>query len=494
VAHAMTLPTLAQRYLLAIAALTLLRFAAAARLPLSADEAYYWLWSRHLAAGYFDHPPAIAFVIRAGTVLFGDTALGVRFGALILSVVASAFVWQSAAILLKDELAAARACLFFNLTLLVSVETLAATPDAPAVATAAAFLFATAKVWQSESGRWWLAVGVAAGLSLLSKYTGFFLGAGVLAWLIFSPKARRWFVSPWPYLGGLLALAIFLPNLLWNSSHGWATFVFQLSRIGAGHLTFRFLAEFLGVQILLATPFIFALAALGMAFSSRDRDSATFLLAALVFPSAVYFLVHSLHDRIQGNWPCFLYPALAVAAAEAVARTDWSGWTVPIWRISRRLAVPVATFLLVAVYAQALFGIVPLGRSDPLARLLAVGMEDVTGTVERLAAQDRAAAILTTDYASTAWLSFALPAHPKIVQLNEEQRYQDAPRPDRSLLSSPLLYVVEQRLDRHDFVAAHFTDVTPIAHVDRLRKGVAIAHYVIYRVAGLRGAPLGRMP
>ena len=490
----MNLPKLAGRYMLAIAALTLLRAAAAAFLPLSADEAYYWLWSRHLAAGYFDHPPAIAFVIRSGTLIFGDTSLGVRFGALILSLVASAFVWRSAATLLEDEVAGARACLFFNLTLMVSVETLAATPDAPAVATASAFLSMLAKLRQSQDGRWWLATGLAAGLSLLSKYTAFFLGAGVLAWLIFSPSARRWFVSPWPYLGGFLALAIFLPNLFWNASHGWATFVFQLSRVAAGHLTFRFLLEFLGAQILLATPFIFALAALGLAFSSRDRDSATFLLAALVFPSAVYFLVHSLHDRIQGNWTCFLYPALAIAAADAWAKTDWNSLSEPVWRLSRRLAVPVAAVLLLAVYAQALFGIVPLGRSDPLARLLAVGMADVTGKVEQLSAEHHAAAILTTDYASTAWFSFSLPSHSKVVQLNEEQRYLDAPRPDQRLLSQPLLYVVEERLDRHAFVAAHFTSVVPVAHVDRVRRGVAIAHYVIYRVGGLIGAPLGRVP
>jgi 4-amino-4-deoxy-L-arabinose transferase-like glycosyltransferase len=490
----MSLPRSAQRYLLAIVALSLLRLVAAALLPLSADEAYYWLWSRHLAAGYFDHPPAIAFVIRAGTLVFGHTPLGLRYVPFLLSLIASAFVWRSAAILVGDDLAGARSCLFFNLTLMISVETLAATPDAPAVATAAAFLYAVAKLWQTENGRWWLCVGVAGGLSLLSKYTGLFLGAGVLAWLIFSPKARRWLLSPWPYLGGVLALALFLPNLLWNASHDWVTFVFQLSRVTAGHLTFRFLFEFLGAQLVLASPFIFVLAALSMAFSSRERDSATFLLAALVFPSAVYFLVHSLHDRIQGNWPCFLYPALAIAAAEAFARSDWRGWTEPVWRLSRRLAIPVAAILLVGVYAQALFGLVPLGRSDPLARLLAVGMPDVTKNIEQLAAQDHALAILTTDYASTAWFSFYLPSHPTIVQLNEERRYPDAPRADIDLLSRTLLYVVETRLDRQDVVAAHFSKVTAIARVDRLRRGVAIAHYVIYRVEGFHGAPLGRLP
>ena len=54
------------------------RLALAAWLPLFPDETYYWEWSRHLAPGYFDHPPAIAWVIRGGTVLLGDTPLGVR--------------------------------------------------------------------------------------------------------------------------------------------------------------------------------------------------------------------------------------------------------------------------------------------------------------------------------------------------------------------------------------------------------------------------------
>jgi len=485
---------LSQRYLLVIAALTILRFAAAALLPLSADEAYYWLWSKHLAAGYFDHPPAIAFVIRSGTLALGDTPLGVRAGGLVLSLLASWFVWKTGETLLHDGVAAARACLFFNLTLMVSVETLAATPDAPAVVAAAAFVFALAKVLDSGKGVWWLGVGGAAGLALLSKYTAFFLGAGLLAWMLFSPRGRRWFATPWPYLGGCVALLVFTPNLFWNGAHGWTTFVFQFSRIGVGHFTLRFLAEFLGAQILLATPFIFALAALDLAFSSRDRDSGTFLLAALVWPAAVYFLVHSLRDRIQGNWPCFLYPALALAAAEAFARTDWSGWTVPVWRVSRRLAVPVASVLLAAVYAQALFGVVPFGRSDPLARLLGVGFDQVAQNVQRLEANVGAAAILTTDYESTSWFSFYLPAQSRIVQLNEEYRYPDAPRPDAALLSRPLLYIVETRLDRHDLVARDFGSVTPVAHFDRLRRGIAIAHYVAYRVAGWRGAPAGRMP
>ena len=482
------------RILAVIVALTVLRAIAAAVLPLSADEAYYWLWSRHLASGYFDHPPAIAFIIRAGTLLFGDTALGVRAGGIVLSVLASVFVWRAGAALLRDEDAGARASLFFNLTLMISVETLAATPDGPAVACAAAVLYALAMIERTGRGAWWLGVGVAAGLGLLSKYTIFFLGAGMAVWLLLSPKARLWLATPWPWAGGAIAGLIFLPNLMWNESHGWATFVFQFGRIAGGHFTLRFLFEFLGAQLVLASPFVFVLAALALAFRARDRDSATFLLAALVFPSALYFLAHSLHDRIQGNWPSFLFPALAVAATEAWRERDWTGWTAAVWRVCRPLAAPVAAVLLIAVYAQALFGVVPFGRSDPLARLLAVGFDGVAQNIERVRSAAGADALVTTDYESTAWLAFYLPGHPPVIQANEDYRYLDAPAAGAPLLAKPALYVVEQRLDKHRALASLFGQVREVARFDRLRHGVPIAHYVAYALSGWHGASFGRVP
>jgi len=103
-----------------ICVLLLLRGVMAAVLPLSADEAYYWLWSQHPAWGYYDHPPMIAWLIRAGTLLLGDTPLGVRAAGVVLSLPATWFVWRAAALILKDETKAALAALFFNLTIMVS--------------------------------------------------------------------------------------------------------------------------------------------------------------------------------------------------------------------------------------------------------------------------------------------------------------------------------------------------------------------------------------
>lgn len=477
-----------------VAALVLLaglRLAAAALLPLTSDEAYYWLWSRHLAAGYYDHPPAIAWLIRAGTAFFGDTEFGVRAPGVLLSFGASWFVWRSAVILLAEERAGALACLFFNLTLMITVETLAATPDAPQIFAAAAFIWTLAKVAETDDGRWWIAAGAVAGLGLLSKYSTLFLGVGALIWLVTSPPMRRWLVSPWPYAGGLLAAAIFSPNLLWNSQHGWATFIFQFGRMEASHFTLRYLGEFVSAQALLATPFILILAVFGFAAASwRDKHRA--LVAAILSPSTAYFAWHSLHDRVQGNWPCFLYPLLAIAAADAVLRTDWTGWRKTAVRWSGKAAIPLACVLLLAGYAQALIGVVPMGRKDPLARLLAVGFPNVVDHVNALKQVNGADAILTTDYASTSW--FAFYGHFTIVGLGEDYRWPNAPAASAALFQHPALYVTEIRRDRHDLVLARFAQVTEIARFDRERKGVPIAHYIVYRVAEPTGRDLGRMP
>ena len=468
----------------AISILIALRFVAGAVLALSADEAYYWLWSKHLAAGYYDHPPMVAFLIRGGVTFFVNTSFGVRFLPLLLSIAASWFVCRAGTLILNDQRAGVLSCLLFNLTLMVAAETMAATPDAPLIACSAAFRFALAKVDNSQDRRWWLAVGIAGGLALLSKYTAFFLGAGALAWIVFVPNARRWLLSPWPCLGVVIALAIFAPNLWWNATHHWMTFAFQFGRIGSGHFTLRFLAEFLGAQLLLATPFILVCSVFGL---SRMIDKSLLVLTT-VLPAAAYFAVHSLHDRVQGNWPCFLYPALAIAAAGTMLRTDWSGWRAPVLIWSRRLAVPVAGLLLALCYLQAFFDVLPIGRKDPFARLLGVGISDAARRIEVA----RPAAVLTTDYETASW--FAFYGHLPVVQLNEESRWLTAPQPSVAQLGANLIYIVPRSRDRYAFVATHFENVVPLSPIDRTARGQAIERYDVYRVAGLRGGPLSRMP
>jgi 4-amino-4-deoxy-L-arabinose transferase-like glycosyltransferase len=469
--------------LAAVAILIGLRLAMAGLLPLSADEAYYWLWSKHLAAGYYDHPPAIAFLIRGGTLLFGDTPFGVRFFPILLSLPASWFVWRTAA-LLTDAERAAQAPLLFNLTLMVAVEGLAATPDAPSIATSAAYVWCLARLRQEGDRRMWLAAGAAAGLGLLSKYSALFLGAGTLVWLLTDPRARFWLLSPWPYLGGLVAAALFMPNLAWQAGHHWATFAFQFGRMAGGHLTWRYLAEFLASQAGLATPLIFILACAGLWRASKAADG-RFLLAALLWTGLGYFLVHALHERVQGNWPAFLYPVVAVLAAEAFGGGGRS------WRWMSWTAAPLAGLLLLAVYAQAGWGWLPL-KADPLPRLLGRGFPAIAQVVAKVIDVHLFDAVLTTDYETTAWLRFYQPAL-KVIQIGEPWRYPDSPAPG-ALLKRRLLYLVPVRRARGDLVRHFFTRVgLPTVMRTGWRAGTPIV-YELFPVRGPKDMQLGKMP
>jgi 4-amino-4-deoxy-L-arabinose transferase-like glycosyltransferase len=469
--------------------LLILRAVMAANLPLSADEAYYWLWSLHPAAGYFDHPPMIAWLIRAGTMLFGDTPLGVRFAGIVLSLPASWFVWRAAALILKDEDRAGLAALFFNLTLMASVELLAATPDMPSLVTGAGFVYFLARIQQAGNGQDWLGVGVAAGLGLLSKYSALFLGAGALLWLIVDRDARKWLLSPWPYLGAFLALAIFSPHLMWQSQHHWQTFLFQFARISDGHFTLRFVGEFVAAQFGLASPLLLLLMVLGLwratrlpsAHSGQDGQSGRLMLAILVWMGLGYFFQHALHDRVQGNWPCFLYPALAILAADAFALTGF------FWRRVSLFAAPLAAALLIAVYLQALVAWAPV-KKDPLARLLGREFAPIADVVDALVQAHLADAVLTTDYQTTAWLRFNHPDM-KVVQLNEPQRYPDAPAADAALLARPLIYLAEMRRDQHLLVQRDFGYT---GFPTQLQTPSSL--YMVYPVGRPKSSPLGRMP
>jgi len=470
-----------------LAVLIVVRGIVAGVTPLAFDEAYYWQWSKNLAWGYYDHPPLIAFIIRAGTAIFGDTSFGVRFVPLLLSILATIAVWRAGAILLESERAGALSALIFNAMPMIGVEMLVATPDAPQIAAAAVLFYALAKLAQTGNGAWWIAAGVATGFALLSKYTGLFLGLGMLFWLLAVPSQRRWFGSAWPYLGGVVALLMFVPVILWNANHDWVSFRLQFGRMGSGGLTLRYLGEFLAGQIGLASPFIAILGVAGVVSIARTPGSHRALIAALVMPAIVFFVWQSLRGRVQGNWPSFLYPAFAVAVVAASLSPALQQWRALKW--SARLAMPVALFMTGLIYAQAVWGIIPVIR-EPISRMLAVGIGRVANDIEILRAQNNANAIVTTSYELRGWLSFYLPSRPPVIQVNERFRWLNEPAPAADLFQGPLLYVTQIRNDQSESLAQRFSEVTPLAHIGRYRNGATFDEYMVYRLNGLKGEPL----
>src|SRR3979411_366243 len=282
---------------LTILALVALRRVAASWTPLTFDEAYYWMWSKHLAGGYYDHPPGVAFVIRLGTMIAGDTELGVRLVSILLALPMSWAVYRTASILFGVRLAST-ATILLNVTLMAAVGTLIVTPDAPLLVASSFVLFSLAKVLQTGRGAWWLAVGVATGTALLSKYTALFFGPAILIWLVAVPKLRRWLLSPWLYLGGLVALSMFSPVILWNADHHWVSFIKQIGRARIEDFRPAFIAELIPTQIAFATPLVFILGAMGLYALLRRDDGASaarMLINATFWTIVVYFIWHSLH-------------------------------------------------------------------------------------------------------------------------------------------------------------------------------------------------------
>jgi 4-amino-4-deoxy-L-arabinose transferase-like glycosyltransferase len=467
-------------FLSLIVVLTVLRAITAAHLPLSFDEAYFWLWSKRLAISYFEHPPLIALAIRAGTALLGDTMLGVRLMSLAASVAASWAVWRAGALIFGSEKSAWTACAFFNLTLMVASQGMGATPDIFVMAASAFLLWCVAELERTENPQWWFLAALALGFALLAKYTAFFLGLSLGLWLVSTPQGRRWLGSPWPYAAGLLAAAFLLPNLVWNGTHGWISFRYQFGRIGAEQVNPLHLLEFFGAQLALASPCILAMAMLSLVRETRHRLVGRLgMAAALVWPALLYFTVHSLHDRVQGNWPSFIYPGVAILAAAAAENAQRF-----VTRWLTRLAVPVASLILAISYGQAWAGLFPLGKADPVARMTAVGFEPVAKKISARAETEHAAALVTTRYVNTGWLAFYVRPHLPVLQSAEEYRWTDAPVADRKLLQSPLLYVTEHPQRELRFVKRYFSQVTFRSCVPRMWRGKLVDNFCLYRLSG----------
>lgn len=440
----LSLSPLARQATIVVFALIALRLAAAAVTPLAFDEAYYWMWSQHLAGGYYDHPPMVALVIRAGTLIAGDSELGVRLVSILLALPMSFAVYQATAILFRSARAAATAAILLNVTLVVAVGTIIVTPDAPLMVAAAFVLFFLAKVVDSGRGVWWLAVGAAVGAALLSKYTALFFGVTILAWLVAEPKLRRWLVSPWPYLGGLVTCAMIAPVVAWNAEHGWVSFAKQFGRAKFDGLTLRFIGELIPAQIAFATPPVFLLGAMGLAALLTQRGGprpARLLINLTLWPILIYFTIHSLHSHIEANWLAPVYPAFAVAAAVAAHEVAWSRRWQRAVDLSRRSAVPVGALMLVALIVQANTGWLNGNRRDPTLRSIGIGWSDAAREVEAARARSGATCVLAPDYGTTAWLAFYLPPGTCVRQAFEPIRWVNMPAPDRAALGATSLFV-----------------------------------------------------
>lgn len=474
-----------------MAAMVVLRCLVARRVDLETDEAYYWLWSRHLAASYYDHPPMIAYLIRLGTALFGDTVFGVRSMAIACIIAASGAVYALAVVLFGDRRLGLLAAVWFTVMPHTAFFSIVMYPDTPALLFWLLCCLALALVWKSGRGAWWYAAGAAMGLLLLSKYTGVFLFAGAGMWLAAAPQMRPWLKRHEPYLAAAIALVLFSPVIVWNAEHHWVSFAKQFGRAldksngGLGEA-----ANFVGIQALWVSPLIFAFAVAGLAVATARgvfRQQANWLLLSVAAaPMLAYFLVHALSAEVLPQWPSAAYGIAVIAAVAAFA----PGATVPprpaLVRFGFAAAPWTGLAFTLALLAQMTFQPVAVpAAQDPLA--IFDGWAQLAADLRAVAKQHHAGYIANAEYDTNAELAFYLRDIP-VFQTSDMIRYAAMPPVDQRLLAdTPGLYVALPPFNDLAEIRKHFASVTPLVTVWRTRNGDRIKAYSVFELNGYRG-------
>ena len=185
------------------------------------DELYFIACGRHLAWGYVDQPPLVALYARIGEWL-GPSLRGFRLLATIAGAVRIVLTGVLTARMGGNRVAQTLACtavLFAPIYL--GIDSILSMNVFEHLFWLAALLIVV-EIANGASEKWWLAFGVIAGLGLQNKHSMLFLGAAIAIAVALTPL-RKSLARPWIYLGGVIALLIFLPNLIWEVQHDFAT-------------------------------------------------------------------------------------------------------------------------------------------------------------------------------------------------------------------------------------------------------------------------------
>jgi 4-amino-4-deoxy-L-arabinose transferase-like glycosyltransferase len=351
--------------------------------------------------------------------VFGSTPFGVR----VVPVLAG-----TGTMLLVADLArrhgggpgALRAAVVSSCVPLAAAGLVLATPDTPLLLMFAATLAALDRALAAKPGdranrTWWVVAGITLGLGLASKYTMVLLPAAVVVAVAARRSLRGWLRAPEPWAATGIAFVIFAPVVLWNAERAWVSFVFQLnnglSASGAGAAG-RIL-DLVANQLVLASPVILVMLAIGVARGTRASSDRRFVLAVVASAIVAFFLYSALRQRPEPNWPAAAYLPALVLLASAPATAAWKRWL--------RGGTVLGALMVAVIYVQAVAPVLPIApRKDPMAR--GHGWAELAQAAAEAAPHDRRTWFAANRYQDAAMLAFHLPGRPEVFSLNMESR------------------------------------------------------------------------
>jgi hypothetical protein len=373
------------------------------------DEFYYLACARRLAWGYVDHPPLSIFILAAARAVLGESLLALRMPAALAA---------AAAVLVSAQIARAlgggrRAEWLTSLAVACSPMTLVMGSFFSMNVFEMLFWpvsgLVLLRLLERDEPRWWLLVGLLAGIAVLNKHTSGVFVAAIVAGVLVTPY-RRHLLTPWPWLGGLLAVVIVAPNIAWQWANGWPSLEFyrnaQLDKNISTPAVQAFVNQIVfqgpgaapiwiaGAVFLLAGPGRSSRRVIGIAFA--------LLLVAIVTSGS------SRPDRIGGFYP-IVFAAGAVAIERASGRRPLR-WLTPAAAVlvvaSGVIVAPITLPLFppkqVAAYARAVRLLPPIerGKTSPIPQWLAdrtgweSAVDDIAACLARLSPEDRRRAVI----------------------------------------------------------------------------------------------------
>jgi 4-amino-4-deoxy-L-arabinose transferase-like glycosyltransferase len=388
--------------------LTLFRLWFCTHHELVPDEAYYWLWAKHLDWCYRDKGPLVAWLIAMGTGIAGDNVFGVRWTGVLLG---GGTAWQlySAARRLFDERIAGRVLVLACLVPLFAIGSILMTIDSPSV-----FLWALGLnlAWKSVTEgrrRDWLLFGLVIGLGVLAKFTNILQLASFGLFLLLQPERRRLLWSGRMITCLTMVGLCLVPMLWWNMVHQWpnAGALSSRSGIDAGfHLHPGEFGKFLEEQFLVTSPLLYLVmlgSVLGLFLTARKEVRILFLLCDFL-PITLTFAFFSLNAAGKGNWTA---PALISGLILTVV--GWERWT-PLRKNWKRgvmvVTLLVATVETVAVHETSWLHL----KSDPLKRIR--GWSDLADRTQVWRTRLKPSYLIGNHYSQSSILAFYLSDHP----------------------------------------------------------------------------------
>lgn len=307
------------------------------------DEAYYWIYSQYPAWGYFDHPPMIAWLIKAGYAIFPNE-LGVRFFVVLMN--------TGTLVLLYDLLEKKNARLFYAIAFslaLAQIGGIMAVPDLPLLFFTALFFWCYRRFTTKMNLVNSLVLGLVVALMMYSKYHGVLV---VFFTLLSNPKL---FLRYQTYLVTGFALLLFAPHLWWQYEHGFPSVQFHLFERHNTSYRISFTTDYLAGQLLLAGPIV-GWMLLWAAWKYRTTNGTEKALRFTLIGVYVLFFISSLRGKTEANWTVPAFTGLIVLSHQYLtSRENWQRWLyrlLPITivivfavRIYMMLDIPALSFL-----------------------------------------------------------------------------------------------------------------------------------------------------